>query len=153
MSAKKSKSCCKKRRKLRDRALKELDRLEGIRKEKGTFALIASFLGKFVACESVYKILLKDWKPMDEREPRLILNQVKPVMEYAGYSYNEALMKKLFGSDSKVGERSAKKLRDALAHNMSNSAIEELRGRRNEIFGSMDRFLNMVRNFDKGEKR
>lgn len=153
MAAKKNRASSKKRREVRDKALKELNRLEAIRKDNGTFALVTSFLAKFVICETTYKVLLKEWKHMEERELRLILNQVKPVMEFAGYPYDGNRMKKLFGSENKAGERSVKKIRDALMHNMNGSALEELKKRRDEIFKYMDWFLNMVRNFDKGEKR
>ena len=41
-----------------------------------------------------------------------------------------------------------KKLRDALTHSVSKSAVEELEKRESELYGYMDSFLEKIRVFD-----
>ena len=76
------------------------------------------------------------------------LSQVEPALSYAGLPYNQNLMKNLFSSDRTVGKRTVKSLRDALTHELPKSAVQELKDREEEMYGYMDSFLNLIRNFD-----
>lgn len=58
------------------------------------------------------------------------------------------LLTNLFGCEEKIGMRSAKKLRDALTHSMSQNDIDELNNRSDELYGYMNEFLDKIRNFD-----
>ena len=59
------------------------------------------------------------------------MTQVPHALNFAGYTYDKHLLTNLFGGEDRVGRRTVKKLRDALTHSMSKSAVEELRsGRR-----------------------
>lgn len=113
---------------------------------------IDDFKRKFIICESVYKILLKkqqnDIKKTKNENLRIMIKQVKPALDYAGYPYDDNLFEKLFSTSTKVGGRTVKSIRDALTHNLSQSAINELLEREDELLGYMDSFLEMIRCHD-----
>lgn len=103
-------------------------------------------------CESVYKIILKkhqnDINKTKDEDLKILIVQVKPALSYAGYPYDDNLFKKLFSTNKIVGERTVKRIRDELTHNLNQSAINELMEREDELFGYMDSFLEMIRRFD-----
>ena len=79
---------------------------------------------------------------------RFINNRNKYILHYAGYTFKKDFLEKLFGSETRVGKRSAKKLRDALTHKIGNSALNELQERYDELNEYMDEFLNTIERFD-----
>ncbi|MCR5349351.1 MAG: hypothetical protein K6E20_00005 [Acholeplasmatales bacterium] len=139
-------------KKIRNLAKSELERLELIESDSETTKLVDEFKRKFNMCEVIYKVVLKKHQNDINNNTtdifRLIISQVKPAMEYAGYKYDDTLMRQLFSTNTKVGERTVKSIRDALTHKMSNSAIDELKSRKEELFKYMNDFIEMVRNFD-----
>ena len=138
--------------KLQNAAKAELERLETIANDESTSQKIDDFKRKFIICESVYKILLKkhqnDIKKTKNENLRIMIKQVKPALDYAGYPYDDNLFEKLFSTNRKVGERTIKSIRDALTHNLSQSAINELIDCEDELYGYMNQFLNMIRSYD-----
>ena len=79
---------------------------------------------------------------------QITMRQAPTALSYAGYDYDRELLKKLFGSEDRIGIRSVKKLRDALTHSVKQNAIDELLAREEELFGYMEQFLTKVREFD-----
>lgn len=137
---------------LRNRAKAELTRLEAINNNAETAQMIEDFKAKFTRCEIVYKVILSDHQQNKTgTAPDIMfvtMKQVPYALQYAGYHFQHELLKKLFGAENKVGERSVKKLRDALTHAMKQNAIDELEQRYNELNGYMDSFLDEIRTFD-----
>ena len=59
----------------------------------------------------------------------------------------------LFGSDKTVAGNTAKILRNRLTHGFSKAAVEEIKRRKEELFGYMDLFLETILNADLTEKK
>lgn len=137
---------------LRNRAKAELTRLETIITNTQTTQRIEDFKAKFTRCEIVYKVILADHQQnktgtVPDRM-QVTMTQVPYALQYAGYHFQHELLKNLFGAEEKIGERSVKKLRDALTHAMKQNAIDELEQRYEELNGYMDSFLDEIRTFD-----
>lgn len=133
------------KKKLKD----ELDRLNKILLDSNTIKLIEKFKSKFQICEILYKLILEKYNIDHGKEGgrdklKLNVNQVKPALKYVNFSLESDIINRLFGSESHAGKRSIKKIRDILTHNLTNSAIDELKNRKNEIFNDMDYFLKMI---------
>lgn len=137
---------------LRNKAKAELERLETELSDLETKKMIDNYKEKFSLCEIVYKIIFDEhqFKKTGEHPQRMQIKmtQVPHALNFAGYTYDKHLLTNLFGGEDRVGRRTVKKLRDALTHSMSKSAVEELRSREQELHGYMDEFLNVIKNFD-----
>lgn len=62
-------------------------------------------------------------------------------LTYAGYNFDRKFLTNLFGAEDCVGKRSVKKLRDALTHSISKSALNELKVLETELYEYMDGFF------------
>lgn len=137
---------------LRNKAKLELIRLNDVIKDNNTKQLIDNFKDKFSVCEIVYKIILDDHQyNKTGKHPEkmyLTMNQVPFALDYAGYNFEKLLLTKLFGTNEKVGQRSVKSLRNALTHNLSQSSVDELKNRYNELNEYMDLFLEKIYTYD-----
>ena len=100
----------------------------------------------------LYIIILKEYKyrKTGKRSDRLNVDMIQApsALTFVGYDFDKDLLAKLFGSDEQVGKRSVKKLRDALTHKVSESAVDELRVRKEELYDYMNSFLNKIEKFD-----
>lgn len=139
---------------LKNKAKDELIKLENIMDDSKTMADIDAFKNKFLICEKIYKVLLKQHlKERDKLPPnevmKITMSQVKPVLHNAGYDFNNEILNKLFGSEERLGKKSVKKIRDRLTHSMIENDINEFKERKDELNGYMDYFIEKVRNFDK----
>lgn len=137
---------------LRNKAKSELDRLQGLLSDRMAMELVEQFKSKFSVCEIVYKIILEEhqFRKKGERPSRMIIsmNQVPFALEFAGYNFDKNLLSKLFASKTRVGNRSAKDLRNSLTHSLKQSAVNELTERFAELNGYMDAFLEVIGNQD-----
>ena len=136
------------KKKLRDSAKSELGRLEAICSNDEVTKLLNDFKGKYNLCESVYKIILVRYLKAKGKKPgkRLVVDgrQVEAVLKFAGYGFDKALLKELFGEKSANG-KTVKGLRDAVTHGIDSKAVQEITDRRAELFGYMDTFLSEIR--------
>ena len=135
---------------LRNQTKDELMRLETINNDSETIALLDSFKNKFNICESVYKIVLSEHqkrKGHNYTYLKLDMRQVPYALEFAGYSFDKALLNELFGAKSNNGT-TVKKLRDAVTHGFNQDAINEIQARQEELFNYMNCFLECIRTFD-----
>ena len=137
---------------LRNKAKNELLRIKKVMDDIDTQQKIESFKTKFSTCEIVYKVVLETHQICTKGEcpavMKIHLTQVKNALLFAGYDYDYVLLSKIFGFEKKVGERSAKIIRNELTHNMSQSAVNELISRWDELNGYMDSFLEKIESFD-----
>ena len=137
---------------LRMRAKAELQRLNNIVSNEETIRMVENFKTKFANCEILYKVILQEhqFRKNGERPERMqiTMTQVPHALSFAGYDFDRNLLDKLFGSESRIGRRSAKKIRDALNHAMSANVIKELTEREAEMHGYMDEFLHKIEFFD-----
>lgn len=134
---------------LQKTAKAQLERLEAIANDEVTNKKINDFKLKFAICEIVYKILLKkhqnDIKKAKSQTFKILFKQVKPALDYAGYDCDTNLLIVLFSTNTRVGERTVKTIRDVLTHDLSQSAINELINREDEFYRYMNQFLDMIR--------
>ena len=133
---------------LRARAKKELDRLEEVMNDKQIMQLLDKYKNKFNLCESTYKVVLAEHqlktKGKQPTQLKLQMTQVPFAMAFAGYNIDRDLLNRLFGAKCDKG-RTAKKLRDAVTHNLEQAAIAEIEARQSELFADMDTFLEIIR--------
>lgn len=136
------------KKKLRDSAKAELERLEAIYSNEGVTQLLNDFKGKCNLCESVYKIILVRYLQAKGKKTgkRLVVDgrQVDAVLKFAGYGFDKAFLKELFGEKSANG-KTVKGLRDAVTHGIDSKAVQEITDRKAELFGYMDTFLSEIR--------
>ena len=66
-------------------------------------------------------------------------------MKKAGYQFDKDLLATIFGAAEKRGEKSAKKLRDGIAHSLCIEDIDEVFNRRVLLHQEMDAFLLAMR--------
>lgn len=110
------------KKKLRDSAKAELERLEAIYSNEGVTQLLNDFKGKYNLCESVYKIILVRYLQAKGKKTgkRLVVDgrQVDAVLKFAGYGFDKAFSKKTFLAKNlqmeKQSRNSVMRLRTAL---------------------------------------
>ena len=133
---------------LRARAKKELERLEEIMNNKQIMQLLDKYKNRFNLCESTYKVVLAEHQLKTKGETssqlKLLMTQAPFAMAFAGYNIDRDLLNRLFGAKCNKG-RTAKKLRDAITHNLEPTAIDEIEARQSELFADMDAFLDIIR--------
>lgn len=140
------------KRKLRDDAKKEIERLEQYLQNTENVKVVDEFKNRFNICESAYKIILKKHQACKGKKPtsflKIDMRQVPKALNFAGYSFNDQLLSDLFGSKLSTKGRTAKKLRDGITHGIDESAVLEIISRKDELFGYMDTFLDTIKSFD-----
>lgn len=140
---------------LRTKARKKLQDLTDILRQEDTVALLDSYKNEFNRCETACKVILaaylkaqsKNKKQNKEKNNpylKLDMRQIPTAMNFAGYSFDSQLLDKLFSRK----KHSAKKLRDAVTHGISKSAVREIKERQNELFRYMEEFICYIRDFD-----
>lgn len=133
---------------LRNKAKLELERLETVMNNEEIIELLDRFKNRFNLCESTYKVVLAEHqlktKGKIPSQLKLNMTQVPFAMSFAGYNIDKELLNRLFGSKCDKG-KTAKKLRDAVTHNLDQKAIEEIQSRQSELFADMDTFLEIIR--------
>lgn len=139
------------KKKLRDSAKAELERLEAIYANDEVNQLLNDFKDKYNLCESVYKVILAEHQKVKGHKEtdylKVTMKQVPYALKFAGYDFDKALLKELFGEKSTKG-KTVKKLRDAVTHGIDSKAVQEITDRKAELFGYMDTFLSEIRDFD-----
>lgn len=140
---------------LRNKAKRECLRLEKVYADKATLENVEKFKNTFSICEAVYKtVLLEQQKRLHGEKAKrmeqlkITMSQVPSALRFAGYAFDDDLLQRLFGSEKKRWQKSAKKLRDEMTHQINTAAINELTKRGKELFADMETFLNTVRSFD-----
>ncbi len=133
---------------LRSRAKIELERLEAVMNNEQIMVLLDRYKNKFNLCESTYKVILAEHqlktKGKTPSQFKLDMKQAPFAMAFAGYNFDRDLLNRLFGAKCDGG-RTAKKLRDAVTHNLEQKAIDEIESRQLELFADMDAFLDIIR--------
>lgn len=133
---------------LRKETKAELERLEKIMEKEETVQLLDRYKNIFNLCESTYKVVLKEHqmkiKGKVPNHLKIDMTQAPFAMAFAGYNIERDLLNRLFGAKCENG-RTAKKLRDAVTHNLEEKAIEEIQRRQEELFADMHRFLEIIR--------
>ncbi len=140
-----------KKKKVKTKAKNKLDELTKFVCDENRMKEINDFKTRFEICESIYKYLLEQYKQLNCKKEvksiylKLNISEVKAVLSFFEYKYDEIKITNLFGSEKAKGKRSAKSIRNALTHDFNESVAEELHNRKNEIYGYMDYFLSLIR--------
>lgn len=136
---------------LRNRAKKELEKIEKIYNDENNRILIDKFKETFLMCEVAYKVILEEHQKCKGKNNEILkisMNQVPFALQFAGYDFEKELLTKLFGAEDHVGKKSVKKIRDSLTHSSDTNTVKELNDREEEIFSYMNEFLEKIRVFD-----
>lgn len=139
---------------LRSNAKLEIERIENIFNDGDTLQLLDFFKNKFNICESAYKLILLEYQKAkgniaDLKSLKLDMRQVPFVLKFAGYTFDNNLLNELFGSTSKInGCKTVKILRNSITHGISDKCVEEIKERKEELFGYMNSFINNIKTFD-----
>jgi len=135
--------------KLREQADREYARLKALYDDQLTADEVNAFNNTFSICESVYKVILYAHqkklhknKAIDRKWLKITMSQVPAALRFAGYAFDNELLDRVFGSNEKRGQKSAKKLRDELTHHLNPAAVNELKARKKELYADMETFLN-----------
>ena len=143
----------KEQKQLREKAKKELVRLESI--DTDTIQLLDKFKNKFDHCEIVYKIVFKEHQKnkgniVKDHDFEPDMRQVPYALKFAGYTFDNNVLTEIFGSKrpNRLKGKTVKTLRIKITHDINRNAIEEITNRQIELFGYMDTFLNIIRTFD-----
>ncbi|MBR0343420.1 MAG: hypothetical protein IJH64_14450 [Oscillospiraceae bacterium] len=109
-----------------------------------------SFLEKYMECEVVCKELIvenraKSRNPVKYDDVEIVFGSVQAAVRNASMKIDENTLKRIFTANTKKGERSAKKLRDAIVHKMPNSELKEVNRRYKELMKDMKAFLRAVK--------
>lgn len=75
------------------------------------------------------------------------MTQVPFVLKFAGYDVDKNLLKEIFGSSGSK-RVTAKSLRNAVTHGIDEKAVKQIADRKDELFGYMDEFLNLIKSSD-----
>ena len=138
-------------KKLRAKARKELKRVEDLLSNPDVRQEIANFKDAFIKCEDAYKVILSEHQfRKNKKRPeymKIDMTQAPYALKFAGYNIDYTVLTKLFGSETRIGKRSVKKLRDALSHKPEEKDIAELRDRKNELYGCIDEFLRIIHSY------
>ena len=135
----------KKQTRIRNKAKKELARIESIMSDKNIVNDIENYKIKFSICEIVYKTLYKGKNHGSNKFIKLSMVSIPPVLKYAGYSFENDFLISLFGTNEKHGSMSVKSVRDALTHSLSKKVICELKTRKKELNNIMDIFIKTIK--------
>ncbi len=140
---------------LRKKTKAELNRIEKILTNNENLQLLNDFKNKFNLCETVYKIVLKEYKKKNsgttikksKKKFEITMKQVPAALEFAGYAIDKSLLNEIFGSPGKK-KKTVKELRNDVTHGVSDKALKEIEERKEELFGYMDSFLNLIKTSD-----
>ena len=106
------------------------------------------FMEKYMLCEAACREILyaynKDRKRMKKEDIQLNMQTIPSVMNKAGYQFDKELLTAIFGSSNKRGEKSAKKLRNGIAHSFCVEDMDEAFNRRVQLHQEMDKFLKAM---------
>lgn len=142
---------------IRNKAKAEIIRISNIentKQYKENFDKIENFKNKFLKCERAYKIILQIHQKNRNREfdlekLKIDMRQVPNALHYVGYSFDDTLLDRLFGTYKITHFVSAKDIRNNISHDLNEKYINELICRYTEINKDMDNFLNTILEFDK----
>ena len=126
------------------RIYNRISNAKNILREGRNREMIDSFLEKYFQCELVCVEMIKDYrtdKKDDDKDIKIIVQTIKSAMNHIGIHVDDLLLNNLFSSNKKSGQRSAKKLRDGIVHELSKEAIREVINRYYELNTYMDEFL------------
>ena len=138
--------------KLKAKARKVIEDLEKKLQDEDTKKVLDNFKNKFNICETAYKVFLKKYKIINDQKIgesfKINMKQVNPTLKLVGFDFNYQFLNKLFGSSTKFGQKSVKKLRDETTHGIDKSAVKEIIERKDELFGYMDEFIETLKKID-----
>ncbi|MCD7812329.1 MAG: hypothetical protein LUG91_10915 [Ruminococcus sp.] len=144
------------KRQLRDKAKNEILRLEKCLQNEELSKVIDAFKNRFNICESAYKVILAKHQASKGKPPSNILKidmrQVPNVLKFAGYEFDNQLLTNLFGRKTTSNGHTAKILRNEITHGIDERAVNEIMARKDELFGYMDEFIQIIKTFDLDEK-
>lgn len=139
---------------LRKKAKMEIERMEKFFNDIETLRLLDLFKNMFNICESAYKVTLLEHqkakgRTMPVEKLKITMTQVPFALNFAGYTFDANLLNELFGLKSKINScKTVKILRDSITHGINDKCVDEIKKRKEELFGYMHNFLKTIKTFD-----
>lgn len=133
------------------KAQKALIKIEQSAKANASYAhTVCCFLEKYIICEYCYKVLLKEYRIAKEKDSKpsslnINVQEIKKVLSFAGITISDQIIDAIFSSNDKNGQRSAKKLRDNIVHQLHDSSLRESVDRFEELSTAMKLFTDSLR--------
>lgn len=121
---------------------KDVEKAELILNNPQYTQAIIDFLSKFVVCEIACKAILAG---AGMKNDKLNMKSIKSAVKKLNYGIEYAVLRSIFGSYKIRGSKSAKKLRDGIAHSLAENDIKEVIERKEDLFKYMDTFLDVVK--------
>lgn len=132
-------------RELRKRILKNVCLKMNFLDKANNRAVKDQFIEKFVLCEIATKNVLSYYgKEKDVEKIKMRLDTIKVALCHAQYDVDNEMLEKMFKAKKKRGERSARDLRNGIVHDLKVPDIQEVIGRKDELFNLMDRYLEIL---------
>lgn len=112
------------------------------------------FLDEFVLCEIACKAVVSMYRKNNktftsEKDLKLDMKEIPAAIKYAGYNIDNDVLNVIFagsGNYRKRGTKSAKQLRNAIIHNLSEPDVLEMCNRYEYLHNMMNTFLDCFRN-------
>ncbi len=115
---------------------------------------VSAFLLKYISLEAFYKKMLiamresegKTLSTKDKHDLKVMVPDVRKVLEHFGVSCDEQLIERIFGSNNKnYMECSIKKLRDRLVHGVNDNVLRIIIERFDKIEEDLDSFAEVLK--------
>lgn len=123
---------------------KDVEKAEQILNNPQYTQAIIDFLSKFVVCEIACKAILAG---AGMKNDKLNIKSIKSAVKKLNYNIEDAVLGAIFGYKGfrRRGSRSAKILRNGIAHSLAENDIKEVIERKEDLFKYMDTFLDVVK--------
>lgn len=113
---------------------------------------IDNFKKKFKICEDIYKIFWCEHQKAigndTDKGLKIDMRQVPNALIFAGYTFERNLLNNLFKASPTEDGKTVKILYEAITLKTNKKAEKEILKRKEELFGYMDTFLNIIETFD-----
>lgn len=135
---------------LRRKAYNLLNKKQSLLASADTKTMVNDFIEKFVLCETICKSILKEYFKAGNENPaekdiKLDVRNIKGALNYLGYTYDDNIIKGIFGSGkTDEGNKTLKTLRNEVIHNPKQGVINEIINRNTEINNLFDSFINII---------
>ncbi|MDD6771568.1 hypothetical protein [Inconstantimicrobium porci] len=126
---------------------KAIDKLTSKLNEEGRKYALAQFLSTYFLCEMSYKKVLSSYHKTQgisdtRNNMKIFYDDIDKVLGSKNIIIDAEIKELLFSNKRKIrGDKSARVLRDSLAHNININDIEEIFIRNSEIVNAMNTFL------------
>lgn len=128
------------------RVYKRISTIRNMLRENQNRERVDRFLEKYYQCELACKEIITDYRATTknaDKEIRIIVKTVRASINHIGINASDTLLSNLFSAKDTRGQCSAKKLRNAIVHDLSKEDIREVSRRFYELDAYLSEFLRL----------